>query len=134
MKAVLFKRDLLDNVFCRIQPSPIHGVGVFAIRPIPQGINPMRECRLGDFEEISVKELADLPEPLKKLVTDMCPEHDGVYDVPPFNFNEIGVSYYLNHSKEPNMGERDGYFITLREIAPGEELTVDYGTYGELNL
>lgn len=134
MKALFFKRDLLDNVFCRIQPSPIHGVGVFAIRPIPQGINPMRECRSDAFEEISTADLADLPEPLQKLVKDMCPEHDGVYDVPPFSLNEIGVSYYLNHSKTPNMGERDGDFITLTEICSGEELTVDYGTYGELNL
>ena len=132
-----FKKDLLDNVYCRIQRSPIHGVGVFAIRPIPKGVNPMREQRAADFQTIPVFEIrdeADVPEGLKQLVKDMCPEHDGAYDIPPFSLNEIGVSYYLNHSKTPNMTEDDGNFVTARDIEAGEELTVDYEEYGELNL
>ena len=32
------------------------------------------------------------------------------------------------------MREDDGFFFTLRDISEGEELTVDYGTYGALNL
>lgn len=129
-----FKKDLLEKVYCRLAPSPIHGVGVFAIRPIPKGVNPMQEQRAADFKEIPVAELSDLPEPLLKLVKDMCPEQAEHYDIPPFSLNEIGVSYYLNHSKTPNMGEEEGEFVALRDIEPGEELTVDYGTYGELNL
>ena len=132
-----FTKDLLENVFCRINASPIHGVGVFAIRPIPKGVNPMKEKRHADFVEIPVAEIKDNPdisEPLKRLVLDMCPEHDGVFDTPPFSLNEIGLSYYLNHSMTPNMTEEDGEFVASRNIAEGEELTVDYGTYGALNL
>lgn len=134
-----FKQDLLEKVFCRIQPSTIDGVGVFAIRPIPKGINPMEECRRFEFDAVRVPEIRDdpmMPDTLKKLVVDMCPENDGKYDIPPFSLNEIGISYYLNHSKTPNMecDEETGDFRTLREIAAGEELTVDYGTYGALNL
>jgi hypothetical protein len=131
-----FKRDLLEKVYCRLAPSPIHGVGVFAIRPIPKGIDPMQEKRTFEFEEMSVAQVAGLPEPLLKLVRDMCPENDGHFDIPPFSLNEIGISYYLNHSKTPNMrcDEESGNFFALRDIAAGEELTTDYGSYGELNL
>lgn len=127
----------LSKVFCRLAPSPIHGVGVFAIVPIPKGTNPMQECREVEFEYISVSKINTdaISEPVKKLIRDMCPENDGVYEVPEFTLNEIGLSYYLNHSKTPNMNEDgDGNFVATRDIEPGEELTVDYGTYGELNL
>ena len=131
-----FKKDLLEKVFCRIKASPIHGVGVFAIRPIPKGINPMQELRKFEFEQVPAEELNDLSPTLKQLVVDMCPENECEYDVPPFSLNEIGISYYLNHSANPNMrcDEESGDFETLREIREGEELTVDYGTYGALNL
>lgn len=132
-----FIEDLKTKVFCRLAPSPIHGVGVFAIRPIPAGIDPMQECRKFEFMQVSAKAIredADIPESVKKLVVDMCPENDGDFDCPPFSLNEIGLSWYLNHSKTPNMEERDGYFFTSRDIVEGEELTVDYGSYGELNL
>lgn len=132
-----FVKNLIQKVYCRIQPSPIAGVGVFAIRDIPEGIDPMQEKRDMEFDEIpkaEIMENPDIPEAVKKLVVDMCPERDGVFDIPPCSLNEIGVSFYLNHSKTPNMAEHDGYFFTLRPIKAGEELTVDYGTYGEENL
>lgn len=134
-----FKQDLIDNVFCRIKASPIHGVGVFAIREIPKGIDPMRELRKFEFEAIDTRDILQdpaIPESLKKLVLDMCPENEGKFDIPPFSLNEIGVSYYLNHSSTPNMDcdEETGNFITLRDIQEGEEIFVDYGTYGALNL
>jgi len=128
----------LGLVYCRLGVSSIHGVGVFAIVPIPKGINPMMETRYVEFSSIPVKEINDsdtILNPIKKLVKDMCPENDGCYEMPNFTLNEIGVSYYLNHSKTPNMDEDgDGNFVANRDIAVGEELTVDYGTYGEMNL
>lgn len=41
-----------------------------------------------------------------------------------------GYEAFLNHSCSPNL-YLDGQIVfrTLREIAPGEELTVDYGTF-----
>ena len=134
-----FIDDLKTKVFCRVARSKIHGVGVIAIRAIPAGINPMKDDRDCEFEEIPIDAIRndpEIPEAVKSLVTDFCPEReeDGVFDVPNHSLNGIGIAWYLNHSKTPNMEERDGDFFTLREIAEGEELTVDYGTYGELNL
>jgi len=132
-----FTDDLAKNVYCRLGVSTINGLGVIAIRPIPKGIDPMKEKRALEFMEVAVRDIEvreDIPDTVKQLVKDMCPENDGVYEVPNASLNEIGLSFYLNHSPSPNMEERDGYFFTLRDIEPGEELTVDYGTYGELNL
>ena len=34
---------LKNNIYCRLKPSKIHGVGVFAIRNIPKNTNPFKE-------------------------------------------------------------------------------------------
>jgi hypothetical protein len=132
-----FIEDLKEKVFCRLKPSPIHGIGVFAIRPIPKGIDPMQGTRPFEFDNIStsaVRNSENIPASVKKLVEDFCPEEGQIYWVPPYSLNEIGISWYVNHSNYPNMEERDGDFFSMRDIAEGEELTVDYRTYGELNL
>lgn len=133
-----FVNDLRGAIYCRIATSPIHGVGVFAIRRIVKGVNPILELRQTEFISIPVEMIRDDPgisSEVKKLVVDMCPENEGVYDVPDYSLNEIGISYYLNHSDNPNMATNDGGdFYALRDIEPGEELTVSYGTYGALNL
>jgi hypothetical protein len=133
-----FIKDLETAVYCRIGVSKIHGVGVIAIRPIPKGIDPMEEARDMTFNQVSSSEVfdnANITPEVKELVKAMCPENDGVLDIPPCSLNEIGVSFYLNHSKNPNMEcDDEGNFFALRDISPGEELTVDYGTYGALNL
>jgi SET domain-containing protein len=133
-----FVRDLKEKVFCRLAISNIHGVGVFAIRDIPAGVDPFPgEKGFCEFDEIpvsSIMESEDITPAVKKLVIDLCPERDGVYDIPNHSLNLCGVSWYINHSTSPNCGENDGDFFTLREIKAGEELTVDYGTYGKLNL
>jgi hypothetical protein len=53
----------------------------------------------------------------------------------PQGMNVIRLNCYLNHSTKPNVRTRDGYdFITRRKIMIGEELTVDYRTYGAAKL
>jgi hypothetical protein len=45
--------------------------------------------------------------------------------------NIIYLGSYLNHSPRPNLHTKDGArFLTSRRIHEGEELTVDYRTYG----
>lgn len=138
MNPTAFIKDLETAVYCRLGVSAIHGVGVFAIKPIPQGINPMVETRYAEFDsclEADIFDNSNIPDSVKALVKAMCPVNRGVVDIPPFSLNEIGVSFYLNHSKTPNMEcADDGNFYALREIAVGEELTVDYTEYGDLNF
>lgn len=135
-----FITDLKEKVFCRIGVSKIHGVGVIAIRRIPKDINPMQEMKSCEFVVVKGKEMQaafqSISPEIKDLVVAMCPERkdEDEWDCPKNGLNSIGVAWYLNHSTTPNMEEMDGDFFSLRDIEVGEELTVDYGTYGALNL
>ncbi|HLL60729.1 MAG TPA: SET domain-containing protein [Candidatus Nitrosocosmicus sp.] len=128
------KQQLLEHlkteVYCRLKPGK-YGVGVFAIRDIPKGVNPFPDCD-NEVVMISPKEIQNLDEGVKKMIRDFCALDEGNYCVPDFGLNRINASFYFNHSTEPNMSTEDGWiFITKREITKGEELTVDYRQYYE---
>jgi SET domain-containing protein len=127
-------RRVLRDCYCRLQPSRISGIGVFAVRTIPRGTNPFKTMpkyqRLGHVR-ITGDELAALPAGLSRLIQQLFVPADGKLFVPTCGFNVIYLSTYLNHSPDPNMRTRDGMvFTTRRVIQAGEELTVDYRTYG----
>ena len=125
----------LDKVYCRLGHG-IHGVGVFAIRNIPKGVDPFFDPTPGKWISVTPKELEGQPEEIKKLINDFCPLQNGKYWVPDHGMNSIAVGYYLNHSKAPNMiAVRDGEaFVTKRSIKKGEELFSDYETYDDVGL
>jgi len=114
-----------------------NGIGVFAIRLIKKGENPFL---YGDTPIGWIKDnaLQGLLENIRKLYEDfgILRTVEGIkeWGVPP-NFNAMTPIWYLAHSSNPNMrctGPEDDYqFITLRDIEPGEELTVDYSTFSE---
>jgi SET domain len=125
----------LNDVYCRLGTTS-HGVGVVAIRPIPKGIDPFKNCDPGgDLLEIPAAELdaCVAPEEAKQMVRDFCALQEGVYHAPNYGMDAIDKSFYLNHSKEPNMISPDHgeTFIAARDITVGEELTADYDTYHE---
>jgi uncharacterized protein len=50
--------------------------------------------------------------------------------VAPSDFNQITMSWYMNHSDTPNVtATPELQFVTLRFVPAGEELTADYTTY-----
>jgi hypothetical protein len=110
---------MLDNV--RIAPSAIHGQGGFAIRPLRQGARvieylgeritkeeSLRRCQAQNWFIFGLDEEFDL---------------DGNVDWNPARF--------LNHSCAPNCEAvcEDGrvWIVALRDLAPGEEITFNYG-------
>ena len=120
------------KVLTRICPSPIHGVGVFAISNIKKGTYIF----YGDDEELMWVEkakLKSLHKEIRKLYDDFCIIKDkGTLYGCPKNFNLMTVAWYLNSSKSPNVGCDKNYnFYALRNIKSGEELTADYATYSE---
>lgn len=125
----------LDDVWCRLAVTK-HGVGVVAIRDIPQGTNPFKNCDPhGDVLKLSKKELdaSAAPEEAKQLVRDFCALQDGTYFVPDYGIDAIDKSYFLNHSTTPNMVTRNKgeVFVTARLVKKGEELTANYEEYHE---
>jgi SET domain-containing protein len=138
MKRKSTVRRILGEAYCRLAPSPIHGVGVFAVRDIPKGVNPfgigIRYPCSGI--EITPAELKRAPPGVRHLLASLfLPDDDGVFRVPVLGANLVDIGAYLNHSDRPNMRTADGHrFVTKRRIRAGDELTVDYRTFGGAGL
>lgn len=123
---------LRDEAGTQIKPSPIHGMGVFAVRAIPKGTSLFGEAHDAVLW-VKEKELRQLPGEIRRLYADYCiVKEKGSLPGCPQSFNEMTVSWYLNHSAKPNVGcDRNVRVYTLRKVKVGEELTVDYGTYSD---
>ncbi len=97
----------------RVAPSPIHGLGCFAAIPFAPG------DWIWTFEGIEVTE--DGPHVL------------WVYDQERLQLigrRGINPLRWLNHSDTPN-AEFEGFELYARlAIAPGDEITIDYGAAG----
>jgi SET domain-containing protein len=140
---LMAKQELLAELAYRsyvvLRPSPIEGIGVFALRDIPKGCRDMFSKPLPDDKWITVsrEEVSALPVHAQWLISNYCLFDENNYFVPASGFKRIDVSLFLNHSNVPNVisineGE---FFEALHDIKAGEELVIDYGEivaeYGE---
>ena len=106
----------------QVRPSPIDGQGVFAAEPI------MRWRKIGEIrgESISVVEARIRATRHERvMMVEISPERA-------IDFSRSSDPMrYTNHSCAPNarLDIRQGRveFYALRDIAPGDEITVDYG-------
>jgi hypothetical protein len=113
------------EVYTRLKPSKIHGVGVFAIKNIPKGTRLFADD-LGEMVWVEEAKIKRLPKELRRLYEDFSPQPSGRFGCPR-NFNRLTMSWYLNESANPNVGCVGNYdFGTLRDIKAGEELTLNY--------
>lgn len=132
----LFIKDLEQNVYCRLRPSKVHGVGIFAIRDIPKGTNPFKSFLPYEFAEVDADAVLKNPKidpAVKKMASDMYSIIDGKMYLYKGGLNGIDISFFLNHSEKPNLeATHDGeVFIALRKIKKGEELFSDHRTYAQ---
>lgn len=96
-----------------LKPSPIHGVGVFAVKPIKRGtVLPLFDPR--DWRVVKK------PTGIDKR---FCSNGNGKYYAPR-NWHRMSIGWYLNESRLPNVDAKD--WQALRDIRAGEELTIDY--------
>jgi len=122
--------DLMHDTYVMIKPSPLHGIGVFAIRDIPKGTRNIFSKGVGEWIKLTIAEVEALPKHSKDLVENHCLFDEDYYYVPDYGFKLVDLVIYLNHSDIPNVvsineGE---YFEAITDIEAGEELLVDYGT------
>lgn len=123
LKKLAIKR--LDYVYCRIQPSPISGVGLFAIRTIPKGTDPFNNSYMAhDSFLVDINELKNQPSEIQKLLEDYWPSNNNNKKVVPLYPNQIVLTNYLNYTDNNHniIFKQDGKWETTREIQIGEEL------------
>jgi len=115
----------------KLAPSLVcDGVGVFALSEIPKNFILFQDV-IPDQIYIPYKEITD-PN-VKTNLSCMCNSDEFGFYLSR-TYNNINMSYYVNHSDTPNVYhdlELDRY-ITLRDIQPEEELTCIY-TKEEIN-
>ncbi len=125
--------DLEKNIYCRLKPSKIEGVGIFAIRDIPKGVKLFKTSKKIKFIGINPDLIFDNPkidDEAKKMVKDFCAIEKGKLYLPDISLNEMDIGFFINYSRKPNVSSRNGEdFFALRDIKKGEELTVDYSSY-----
>jgi SET domain-containing protein len=128
-------QHLRTEVFCRLGVSPVHGIGVFAIRAIPKGAKPLKS-RLKMHEiKFNHAEVSSLPPQVRKELDMFCYYDKHHMLISAIGLNSMNMSVYLNHSKTPNLKMRkDGDLIALRDIQQDEELMMDYDdSFGEVH-
>lgn len=115
-----------------IRPSPIHGVGLFAMQMIPKG------ALIWKFDSgidilVSKEKYSSLSEIGKEFL-----DHYGYWSMEMDAYVCAADNHrFTNHSNNPNVGTvnagpgNDGQDIALRDIESGEEITVDYRVFGE---
>ena len=116
MSAQTVQNDLFE-----VRPSTIHGTGVFARVAIPAETEVLEYVgeRLTKEESLSRRQADNF---FIFTVTDEF-DIDGSVEWNPARF--------INHSCAPNCEAREGderiWIVALRDIAPGEELSFNYG-------
>jgi SET domain-containing protein len=120
-------KHLQTEVYCRLGISPVHGIGVFAIRDIPKGVKPLVSLlKIKEFA-FSKKEISQLPISVKKEVRMFCYYDKDEYFIPSIGLNAMNMAFYMNHSKKPNTKYlKNNEILTLRKIKANEELFFDY--------
>jgi SET domain-containing protein len=126
-------KNLQNDVYCRISCSKIHGVGVVAIRDIPKGKNPFKRVK-DDIGIVAIpdKDINNLKPEIKKMIHDFFQkEDDGKWYISSGGLNSMDISFYMNHSKRPNIAIVNGRhnlveFRTKKKIKAGQELTINY--------
>jgi len=110
----------------QVRRSGVHGKGVFALRPIPQG-QTILEYK---------GEIISWPEALRRHPHDPTdPNHTFYFHVDDKHVIDANVrgnaARWINHSCDPNCeaDEQEGriFIKALRDLYPGEELFYDYG-------
>jgi SET domain-containing protein len=123
-------QELSQEIYVALKPSPLHGIGVFAIRDIPKGCRRIFSKHAGEYIKLPIRDVENLPEHSRNLVETYCLYDDHHYYVPEYGFKIMDMVIYLNHSSTPNVHSiNDGeYFEAIRDINAGEELLVNYGS------
>jgi len=133
-------KNLKNNVYCRIKPDSFGGVGVFAVKDIPKGVNPFKlsngECLHYKTIDVPEEVVNSLQTGVKKMVKDFyVKENNNTYSIPYQGINVNDITFYINESKNSNLDiiitKKCDMFIfkTNKLIKKGQQLFINYNNY-----
>lgn len=111
---------LNDIVKVRIAPSPIHGVGVFALRDLKKG-EQMELDAIPHMFDIPYAKLGELNKEARELILSHWPN---IITGSHFLYPVTKMTAFLNHSDKPNYDAKTDKMLC--NVKKGEELTEDY--------
>ena len=121
------------EMFVRLAPSSVHGVGVFALQNLPKNFNPCPMEVPVPHLAIRSETFASLPREVKSYARHYFEARgngeERFYALPENGLHCMSAHYYVNHSNKPNLvcsAMHQADFRTLRPIEEGEELLLDY--------
>ena len=128
--------NTFKNVYCRLGRG-LHGVGVIAIRDIPNNFSPFQNLNQSKWFYVNWRENQEnrqlfnsLDSEIVKMIKDFYLCEDRGFWCPTHPIDAMPLDFYMNHnSTNPNMGVIEDEFYSVREIKKGEELTYDYRYY-----
>jgi len=137
------KNKLINNLnktYCRIMPSKLHGVGVFAIIDIPKDTNPFeystKKCGNNKFIKVHKDELVGIHKNVIKMLDDFLGiDEKGYFEIPADGLNSLDVSFYMNYSDKPNINitfDKECKFAVFKSnkvIKKGTELLINYDSF-----
>ena len=124
-----------------MKPDSHGGVGVFAIKNIPKGVNPFHITNHKNFIQrilnISDEEVQKMDSAVIKMISDFYvkSDDDDFWGIPYKGLNANDISFYLNNSEKPNLKiiyDNQSTMLNFRasrQINIGEELLIDYREY-----
>lgn len=128
----MIAEHLNNTVWATLKPSPIHGIGVFAIRDIPKGTLITDYCvwdKKPPVFEVSREDFLKILPEVRGLILDRMIFREGHPIVFPSPNNDQHLRSFMNHSDNPNSdGER-----ALVDIQKGEEITEDFSSFYALH-
>ena len=129
-------KHLQTEVYCRLGISPVHGIGVFAIKDIPKGAKPLVSLIKIKEYSFSKKEINKLPASVRKEIRMFCYYDKDEYLIPSIGLNAMNMAFYMNHSKTPNVKYlKNNDIVALRQIKANEELFFYYDlAFGEVHI
>ena len=124
-----------EAVYVRLGLSAIHGIGVFAIKPIPRGTNIFASDRVElVWIDRAALEVSALTPAERQLYHDFGVA-DGDRIGCPVDFNHLTPGWYLNEApagSAHNVAVDAQLNFTARcDIAEGDELTVRYTEFSD---
>lgn len=117
-------RELNEEVRCHLKPSPIHGIGVFALRDIKKGERCY--CFPNQFRKwynVPYEKLDELRPEIKAIILDRWPSiiNKSMFQSPN---DDVWLASFINHSDHFNYDQPSD--LALRDITAGEEITENY--------